>query len=534
MGQTSTGYRVGKQPIAQSFFVREASGIYITKVDLFFQAADETAPVSIEIRPMVNGVPSSSFVLPGSVKSKPGSAFTGGALVSANATTPAEFTLDEPLFLKGGNEYALVVTADSKDYRIYVAEINEFTVASTEKRVNKQPTLGSLFYSQNGRTFTPDQNQDLTFRMHRAKFKKNTAKAILKNASVPKHLLQPNPISVDSGSNVVTVLHRHHGMQVAQGVTLSGVDSAGVGGISAATLNKKYNITSMDFTGYKFTADSSATASITGGGSLVQSTKNISYNTIFPNIQTNIPIGTQIQTAVKTTTSRSYAQEEETEFQKEGSFSSIPLLENSSFSNLKLVANDSAEINQIGAAGVQVKSLEMELTLLGDSDRAPMIDMQRSSVGLISNVIDKQVSSTISPKPDNFNVPLNFVDETAKTEGSSASKHLAREVVLEEAAVGLKILIDANRPVATDFQVYVRTCDIDESLKLKDFVLVPQEAAIPADDNINVFRQYTYLYGGLGGDILDFKKYQIKVVLRSTNQAFSPVLDNLRVIALST
>ena len=106
--------------------------------------------------------------------------------------------------------------------------------------------------------------------------------------------------------------------------------------------------------------------------------------------------------------------------------------------------------------------------------------------------------------------------------------------MLEEAAVGLKILIDANRPTSTDFQVYVRTCDIDELITEQDFVLVPQETDIQADDNINVFREYTYLYGGLGGNILDFKKYQIKIVLRSDNQAFTPVLDNLRVIALST
>jgi len=529
MGQTSTGYRVGKQPIAQSFFVGETSGVYITKVDLFFQTADETAPVSIEIRPMVNGVPSSSFVIPGSVKSLPGSTFTGGASVSADATTATPFTLDEPLFLKGANEYALVVTADSKDYRIYVAEINEFTVGSTEKRVNKQPTLGSLFYSQNGRTFTPDQNQDLTFKIHRAKFKSQSAKAALKNASVPKQLLSNNPISVDSGSNVVTVFHPHHGMQVGQGVTLSGVESAGVGGISHETLNKKYNITSMDFTGYKFTADSAATGSVKGGGSLIQATKNISFDTIFPNIQTNIPVGTEIRAEVKTTSSKSYAENADNSFQKESTFSSLPILENSSFKNLRLVANDSAETNQIGS-GVQVKSLEMQLTMLGDSNLAPMIDMQRSSVGLISNVIDRQASTTT----DDFNVPLNFVDETAKIGGSSASKHLTREVVLEEAAVGLKILIDANRPVATDFQVYVRTCDIDELLVEQDFVLVPQESVITADDNPRIFRQYTYLYGGLGGDILDFKKYQVKVVLRSTNQAFSPVLDNLRVIALST
>lgn len=530
MGQTSTGYRVGKQPIAQSFFVSEPAGIYVTKVDLFFQAADETAPVSIEIRPMVNGVPSSNFVLPGSVKSLPGSTFTGGASVSNDATTATSFTLDEPLFLKGDNEYALIVTADSKDYKIFVAEINEFTVASTEKRVNKQPTLGSIFYSQNGRTFTADQNQDLTFKMYRAKFKKGTAKAILRNASVPKQLLQPNPISVDSGSNVVTVFHPHHGMQVGQGVTLSGVDSAGVGGISAASLNKKYNITEMDFTGYKFTADSAATSSVRAGGSSIQATKNISFNTIFPNIQTNIPVGTEVQAAVKTTSSRSYAQLDQTEFQKEATFGGVSLLENSSFNNLRLVANDSAEINQISPAGVQVKSLEMELTMFGDSNIAPMIDLQRSSIGLISNVIDKQASVETS----NFNVPLNFVDETVKNGGSSASKHLAREVILEEAAVGLKILIDANRPVTTDFQVYVRTCDIDELITEQDFVLVPQEADIQADDNPRIFRQYSYLYGGLGGDITDFKKYQVKIVLRSTNQAFTPVIDNLRVIALST
>ena len=396
--------------------------------------------------------------------------------------------------------------------------------------MNKQPTLGSIFYSQNGRTFTADQNQDLTFRIHKAKFKRKTAKAILKNASVPKQLLRPNPISVDSGSNIVTVFHPHHGMQIGQGVTLSGVDASGVGGIKASTLNKKYNITSMDFTGYKFTADSSATSSIRAGGSRVQATKSINYNTIFPNIQTNIPVGTEIQAAVKTTTSKSYAELTDGSFQKSSSFESIPLLENSSFENLKIVANDSAEINQISPEGVQVKSLEMQLNMFGDSNMAPMIDLQRSSVGLISNVIDKQASVVT----ENFNVPLNFVDETAKFGGSSASKHLTREIILEEAAVGLKILIDANRPTSTDFQVYVRTCDIDEAIKEVDFVLVPQEAVIPADDNPNIFRQYTYLHGGLGGDVLDFKKYQVKLVLRSTNQAFSPVIENLRIIALST
>ena len=124
MPVTSTGYKVGKQPIAQSFFVSEPAGIYCTKFDLYFKSGDAGAPVSIEVRPMVNGSPSSNQVLAGSVKSIPGSTFSGGASVSDNATTATEFRLDEPLYLKGLKDYALVVTADSKDYEIYVAQIN--------------------------------------------------------------------------------------------------------------------------------------------------------------------------------------------------------------------------------------------------------------------------------------------------------------------------------------------------------------------------------------------------------------------------
>ena len=525
MAVSTTGYRVGKQPLAQSFYVAEPSGIYITKVDLYLKAADENAPIQIEIRPMNNGFPSSGEVIPGSVKSLPGSTFAGGASVSADATTAPTFELDEPLYLGGQRDYALVITADSKDYEVYVAEINEFVVGSTEKRVNKQPTLGSLFYSQNSKTFTAAQNQDLTFRIHRAKFKTRTSKVRLKNASVPKQLLQNNPITTTSGSTNVRVFHPHHGMQVGQPVVLSGVDSAGVGGIFASTLNKRYNITAMDYTGYTFTADSAADSDAIGGGSAVQSTKNISYSTLFPNIQTLVPPGADINLSVKTTSSKSYGGVG-TAFQKDTDFKTIRLLQNTSFPRLNLVAHDSAENSELGAG---VKSLEMEVDLFQDSNYGPMIDLQRSSVGLISNVIDKQASSIT----DGFNVPLNFVDETSAIGGSAASKHLSKPIILEEEAVGIKILIDANRPSTTDFQVFVRTCDVDENIREQAFTLLTQETTVPSDDNPLTFRQYTYLHGGLGGDLLPFKKYQTKIVFRSTDQAYTPTIRNLRVIALS-
>ena len=176
MAVTSLGYQLNKQPIAQSFYINETVGIYCTKVDLFFAAKDASLPVQIQIRPMVNGFPSSSKIIPGTIKSM------AAASVNADTTGPAltatSFEFDEPVFLKGKEDYALVVIADSKDYEIYIAEIDEFQFGSTEKRAAKQPDLGSLFYSQNGVTWTPAQNQDLTFVIHQARFKHTAAEVI--------------------------------------------------------------------------------------------------------------------------------------------------------------------------------------------------------------------------------------------------------------------------------------------------------------------------------------------------------------------
>jgi len=526
MSVTTTGYRVGKQPIAQSFYIDEPTGIYCTKVDLFFKAADENAPVQIQIRPMVNGFPSSNTIIPGAIKSLPGSTFSGGASVSADATIATTFEFDEPTFLKGLNEYALVVITDSKDYEIYIAEINDFVVGSTEKRVNKQPVLGSLFYSQNSSTFSPSQNQDLTFKIYQAKFKHSTATIALHNAAVPKQLLHPNPIKTISGSQTVRITHANHGMQVGQPITLSGVDSAGVGGILASTLNKKHTITTIDHTGFTFTADSAADSDAFGGGTTIQSTKNILYNNIYPSISALVPIGQRFDASIKTITGKSYAGTE-TAFQKQTSFKSVQINENNVNSTLMMIAHDSAEASELNPGE---KSLDFNISIANaDSNVAPMLDLQRCSVGLISNIIDKQSETAL----DDFNVPLAYVDETSARGGSAAAKHLTKTIILDEEAVGLKVLLSANRPSASDFQVYYRTADADTAIVTQNFVLANQETTIQSDENPRVFRQYTYLIGGQGGTLNAFTKFQLKIVFRSTNQALVPAITALRVIALS-
>jgi len=49
-------------PLAQSFLVKSAGGLFLTAVDVYFQSADPSVPVTMQIRSMVNGYPSQDVV----------------------------------------------------------------------------------------------------------------------------------------------------------------------------------------------------------------------------------------------------------------------------------------------------------------------------------------------------------------------------------------------------------------------------------------------------------------------------------------
>ena len=522
MATTSQGYKVNKHPIAQSFFVDAINGIYVTKIDLYFAVKDNNFPVNLQLRPMDKGYPSSTEIIPGTQVVVPGSSVN----TSADATSATTFTFAEPVFLKGLTDYAIVLTADSKDYKVYVAQTNEFLIGSTERRVDRQPVLGSLFYSQNSTTFTAIQNQDLTFRLHQAKFRNTSGEVILNNASLPRKLLYPNPITVSNGSPTVTVRHVNHGLQVGEDINITNIDSSGVGGISYNSLTGTRTITKVDWTGYQYTADSSADSDVIGGGSNVLSTKNIPYHIIYPHVQTLIPKNTNINTGVKATTGKSFAGSE-TAFQKSSSFVSIDINKNNITLVPHLVANASSETSELGSG---VKSLDIGIQLsTNDSNVTPMIDLQRTSVSLIGHIIDKQDSASSS----GFNIPISYVDETTASGASSASRHIMKPVTLEQDAVGLKIITSVNRPSAADFLVYYRTATGDEVLSDKTWTYIAEETNNPSDENPIIFREYRYLAGGQGGNLPAFTQFQVKIVMRSTNAAKVPVFRDLRVIALS-
>lgn len=509
-----------KDPLAQSFFVNSLTGVFLTKVDLFFSTKDPIIPVQVQLRPMVNGAPSSTAIIPGSEKFLPPSAVN----VSSNGTAATTFEFDEPIFLAPQTEYAIVVLAESTKYNLFVAETYAFIIGSTEKKVSLQPTMGSLFKSQNGSTWEPDQTKDMKFVLYKANFTSTTGTVILENAALPKQLLNSDPFSVDSGSSSVTVFHPNHGFIVGDTVNID-IDSAvDVGGISGTSLLGNRTITALDQTGYTFTADSAATSDAIGGGTVL-ATQNIMFDVVQPNIQTLVPNDTSVAFSGKFTTGKSLAGNE-TPYQKLSTFQDIFVGENNLFTSPRMIANATLEAAELGA-GVRSATIKVDFSTLS-TEVSPVIDLQRASLTLINNIIDNQDSAATS----GFNVPLNFVDETDPSEGSMVAKHITKQVTLEEDAVGLKILLAANRPSVGGIKVYYRTNSGEASITEVPWVQAALERAIPSDENPEIFREYEYLVGGLGGALQPFTSFQVKIVFTSTNSSKVPVVRDLRVIAL--
>ena len=134
------------------------------------------------------------------------------------------------------------------------------------------------------------------------------------------------------------------------------------------------------------------------------------------------------------------------------------------------------------------------------------------------------------------NMPLHYVAESdILGDGSMLSKHITIPVTLAEEAVGMKILIAANRPSGTDFDVLLRTHDgATDSVLTAQYSPINLEESVPTDDNPAVFREYSYLPGGVGGVDPAFTQFQLKIVFKSNNSCKVPVIRDIRAIAMAT
>ena len=196
-------------PLAQSFEVEDRDGVFVTKLDVFFATKDDKdLPVILSIRSVSNGVPTQKIVPLSEVVLDPSE-----VNLSNDGSVATTFEFQAPVYLEGGNEYALVLLSNSAKYSVFISRVGENDLIDNTYIAN-QPTLGTLYKSQNASTWDPSQWEDLKYTLYRADFVESGTLELYSpeltesNNQIP--VLQSNPLSLTSRS-----------LRVGLGTTLS-------------------------------------------------------------------------------------------------------------------------------------------------------------------------------------------------------------------------------------------------------------------------------------------------------------------------
>ena len=193
-------------PLSQTFFVDKKSnpeGIFLKDIGLFFSAKDSTIPVTVQIRPTVNGYPSPSVVIPFSTKTL----LPSEVNVDTENPVITTFSFSSPIFLEPG-EYAICIITNSNKYEIYVADSGYNALAtgsSTAGRVGSNQKVGVLFSSTSMGVSVPENSTDLMFTMSRCEFDASGTPifaASISNAVTKQVLKFSSPEVIPSGCTV--------------------------------------------------------------------------------------------------------------------------------------------------------------------------------------------------------------------------------------------------------------------------------------------------------------------------------------------
>ena len=513
--------RAGRlDPLAQTFFVDQIenpNGLFITKARVFVDTKDDVIPLQVQIRSVENGIPTTR-IIPGSVKFiDPSSITIPTNSVSGDGTSvattiedvqasPTIVEFDEPIYLTSGEEYAIILLAESEQYNVYIAETYQNVFGSREDRITKQPTLGSLFLSQNGFTWTPDQTKDLMFELDRAEFVAS-GDLILDNSPLPKVTLGSDPLETTSGSPTVRVYHEGHGLSHNDSVSIADVANS-IGGLASSVFEGTFTVSTPSWDGYNITVASNATSSGKGGGDDVTLSQQVVYDDFVPQIQTIVPNSTSITAKLLQPTVSSYGSTRSTTRFLYGLPAGWSFAKSVFLNNYNSNVSPSVVASSENAGGSETMKFNLSMST-DDTKVSPVVDLQRVSVLALENVID-----TID-----------------------AAQHITVPVIIDESSAGLKVIFAANRPSTANFEVYMKSAVNEDALVSTDddgvftteWVQASIDKELPSDDNPETFRDYEYTL-----DTNQFTAFQVKIVMHSTNSSKSPVIRDLRAIALIT
>ena len=553
-------------PIAQTFYVDGMPfGCYTTQLDVFFRTKSSTAPITLQIREVINGYPGNKVIPFGEVTLNP-----ADVLVSENATTATTFTFPSPVHLQNNTEYCFVLLPAGNDpnYNIWVSELGENELG-TQNRISEQPNIGVLFTSANNRSWTAYQKEDIKFTLRRADFEINTiGTVVMKNMNMDYlkfssfsnghflagdevHGFSFNITNAGSGYTNGTVAHNLTGgggtgatvnVTISGGVvtdieltnlgggytsnpTLTIVSGSGTAATVSVVLNRGfvkqydslYHVAKVLITKGSFAADDIVSNESSNG--FITEIENKQLNVLETNIGTVdhtpatiswsvAPTATGAASAGATFEGYNFGQEYELSYEAQ------------------VYSYSNEQANLSGGKSLTIRAGMSTQT----STVSPVIDTRKCSIIAIANDINN-----------------DDTDEDTNN-GAAASKYISRRVVLDDGqdAEDLKVYLSNLIPTGCDVKVYGKFQNATDASNFDDLDWIELETnTVPLNSTARSgFIEYAYTipdanknagvleYTVGSATFTGYKTFAVKVVPLSTNSSVVPKVRELRAIAL--
>lgn len=520
IGRQQIGYW---DPLAQTFLIDQKnhpSGVMITGVRLLFKSKDANIPLQVQIRPVVNGFPHSSQVVPGAdIVVNPTEINTvnetdlGDKYNSTTSNNPlddltmaTQINFEGPVYLQQGAEYALILMANSVKYEVYISEMGK-KIIGTQRIISEQPYMGSFFKSQNSQTWTPVQEQDLTFRILYANFDTSVTANLEFRLSDANEYTANVPLDcfyVTAGNLLLpnTTIDSYYATTTATGIKEE-----------AKKFQLERNVYFDDTIGRRV-----ATTDL----------NSLKIRILLSSLNTDIsPLVDLERLSV---------------FAIENLVNNLPL-SNASFTvqsssrNWQTAANLTVTVSGGGGSGANVYISNNQInanTFTLDNVVCDVVGSGYTTSPTVSFSGNTALSATIVAEGEN-----------QPSGGPAVARYITRKVTLADGmdAGDFRVYLSAYKPSASNIYVYYKILSADDSDSfdsksyqlmtiiqgvnnvslnqedVKDFVFAPGANNI-ADDRV----QY--------GTFVSFKYFAIKVVMTATDTTKVPRISNFRVVAL--
>jgi hypothetical protein len=507
-------------PLAQTFFVdsNEApDGMFVAAIDVCFNKKDNLMPITLRMTGTTNGYPDITKAYYGSditlsSQSINLSEGVGTDLpIFTDSSKYTRFRFYNPIYLPPG-EHAFTLSTNSVNYDVWIAKMSQ-TLLGTDRVVSKQPYSGSLFKSQNGSTWTADQESDIMFRIMRAKFDISSSGVIYFQNS-KKEIANANSY-FDS-------------------FTLSTND--------------------INFGKTKIRHTIRTTSATTGS-------KDSQF--------VDVPINTNIIPTERKVVSANTTGSFEAAFVLSSTSDYVsPVIDTSRVSGIfiKNIINDASLKNNvvyITNSGSGYNPASPPLVSISAPTRSDGVQAggvaNVTPAGLVDFVYITTPGSgyietptlTIDAPGSGVTATGVIIGETSRRGGNALARYISRKVTLADGfdARDLKVFITANRFPNHDIQLYYKILSVedpDQNFDNKYWTRMSlQSNSLVYSQNIYDFVEYTYVptgalaipptnitYVSNGVTYDTFKYFAIKICLFSSTRLNTPVLRDLRAIAL--